>query len=100
MNVTAAVGAASLLTALATAIFACGAAALGQRTHSPALIEVARRSVIATALFTSAAMATLGLALLRNDFSLAYVAGVSSREMQAPMKWASLYSQQPGSLLY
>jgi cytochrome c-type biogenesis protein CcmF len=100
MNATAAIGAASILTALATALFACGGAALGQRLRHAALIEASRRALIVTALFTTVAICALGVALLRNDFSLAYVAGVSSRAMQTPMKWASLYSQQPGSLLF
>ena len=55
---------------------------------------------MATALFTTAAVLTLGVGLLRDDFSMAYVASVSSREMQTVMKWASFYSKQPGSLLF
>ena len=43
---------------------------------------------------------TLAYALLTNDFSIAHVASVSSRNMQVAMKWASLYSGQPGSLLF
>ncbi len=100
MNPLATIGAASLLTALATALFATFAAPIAHLTRRPVLGLAARRALIVTALFTTAGIATLGIALLRNDFSLAYVAGVSSRGMQAPMKWASLYSQQPGSLLY
>lgn len=100
MNIGATVGAASLLTALATALFAFGAASYGQWAHRPAYISAARRSLIATALFTTLAAATLGVGLLRDDFSMAYVASVSSREMQTVMKWASFYSKQPGSLLF
>jgi cytochrome c-type biogenesis protein CcmF len=100
MNTTAALGAAALLTALATALFACGGAAAGHCLRQQAIVDAARRALIVTALFTSIALGTLGVALLRNDFSLEYVAGVSSRAMQTPMKWASLYSQQPGSLLF
>jgi cytochrome c-type biogenesis protein CcmF len=55
---------------------------------------------MATGLFTSVAFVTLLVALLRNDFSLAYVASVSSREMETPMKWAALWSSQKGSMLY
>jgi cytochrome c-type biogenesis protein CcmF len=100
VNATAALGAAALLTALTSALFACGGAAVGHRLRQQAIVDASRRALMVAALFTSIAIGTLGIALLRNDFSLAYVAGVSSRAMQTPMKWASLYSQQPGSLLF
>ena len=100
MNFAAAIGAASLLTALATAVFACVGATVGLRARRPMLVRASRRALLVTALLTSVAMATLGTALLRNDFSLAYVAGVSSRAMEPYMKWASIYSQQAGSLLF
>jgi len=100
VNPGATVGAASILTALATALFACGAACLGLWLHQPRLVAAARRALMATALFTTAAAVTLGVGLLRDDFSMAYVASVSSREMQTVMKWASFYSKQPGSLLF
>jgi cytochrome c-type biogenesis protein CcmF len=100
MNVLAWLGAAALITALATAIFTTGAAIVGLRTNRPRLIAASRRSLMATGLFTSVAFVTLLVALLRNDFSLAYVASVSSREMETPMKWAALWSSQKGSMLY
>ena len=100
MNVGATLGAASLLTALATALFAIGAAAVGGCTRRPQLTSAGRRAVIVAAFFVTAASITLGVGLLRNDFSMSYVAAVSSREMETPMKWASFYSKQPGSLLY
>lgn len=100
MNPGATIGAASILTALATALFACGAASLGLWLGQPRLVAAGRRALIVTALFTTAAAVTLGVGLLRDDFSMAYVASVSSREMQTVMKWASFYSKQPGSLLF
>jgi len=100
MNLLASVGAASLITALATAIFTSGAAVAGLRTRRPRLVQASRRALMATALFTSLAFGTLIVALLRDDFSLAYVASVSSRDMETPMKWAALWSSQAGSLLY
>lgn len=100
MNVLASIGAASLLTALATAIFTTGASIVGLRMGRPNLIRASRRGLMATAFFTSLAFGTLIVALLRDDFSLAYVASVSSREMETPMKWAALWSSQAGSMLY
>ena len=100
MNLTAAIGASALLTALAAALFAVAAAVLGQRLRRPALLFGARRAIVVTAGFTTLAIGTLAYALLNDDFTLAHVAAVSSRDMLPHMKWASLYSGQPGSLLF
>ncbi len=100
MNVLATLGAASLLTALATALFATGGSVVGHRRGSPALMRAARRAIRVTALLTTVATATLATALLRDDFSLAYVASVSSLDMLPPMKWAAFYSSQAGSMLF
>ena len=100
MNVVATVGASALLTALGAALFAAGASIVGHRFRRRALLLAGRRAILAVALLTTTAVATLGYALLANDFSIAHVASVSSSEMQTAMKWAALYSGQPGSLLF
>ena len=100
MNVFASIGAASLLTALATAVFATGASIVGHRISSAALTTAGRRGIVVVAVFTTLATATLATALLRDDFSLAYVASVSSTDMLVHMKWAALYSSQAGSMLF
>ena len=100
MNVVATVGASALLTALGASLFAAGASIAGHRLRHGALVLAGRRAILAVALLTTTAVVTLGYALLANDFSIAHVASVSSSEMQTGMKWASLYSGQPGSLLF
>jgi len=100
VNVAATVGASALLTALGAALFAAGASVAGHRLRHRALLLAGRRAILAVALLTTTAVLTLGYALLANDFSIAHVASVSSREMQTAMRWASLYSGQPGSLLF
>ena len=100
MNVLATAGAAALLTALACSIFAAGAAIVGQRRGSVALLQAARRAIVVVAGFTSLAIVTLAYALLTDDFSLAYVVSVSSTDMLTHMKLAALYSSQAGSLLF
>ncbi len=100
MNLLATVGAASLLTALATSMLAVGASAYGHRRRNALLLRAGRRAIVVTALFTTAATATLATALLTDDFSLAYVASVSSSDMEPLMKWAALYGSQAGSLLF
>ncbi|MEI7926801.1 MAG: cytochrome c biogenesis protein CcsA, partial [Chloroflexota bacterium] len=100
MNLVATLGASALLTALAASIVATVTAAAGHRLRNRALLLASRRSIHAAALLTSGAVVALAYALLTNDFSIAHVASVSSRNMQVAMKWASLYSGQPGSLLF
>src|SRR5688572_6129253 len=100
MNVVATVGAAALLTALGSSVFAAAGAVAGHVLRRPELVTAARRAIVVTAAFTTLAIATLAYALLTDDFSLAYVASVSSTDMLAHMKWASLYSSQDGSLLF
>ena len=100
MNVIATLGASALLTALAAAVVATVAATVGHRLGSRALLLASRRAIFAAAFLVTVAVATLALALVSNDFSIAHVAAVSSRNMQVAMKWASLYSGQPGSLLF
>jgi cytochrome c-type biogenesis protein CcmF len=100
MNVTATVGASALLTALAAALFAVAASVLGHHLRRPALLLAARRAILVVAALATLAIGTLAYALLRDDFSIAHVVSVSSRDMLPHMKWAALYSGQPGSLLF
>lgn len=100
MNVVATVGAAAVLTALGSSAFAAGGAAAGHALHRRELVTAARRAIVVAAAFTTLAIATLAYALLTDDFSLAYVASVSSSDMLTHMKWAALYSSQDGSLLF
>ncbi|MDA0302098.1 MAG: cytochrome c biogenesis protein CcsA, partial [Chloroflexi bacterium] len=100
MNVVATLGASALLTAFAASIVATVAATAGHRLGSRPLLLASRRAIYAAAFLITVAIATLAYALLSNDFSIAHVASVSSRNMQVTMKWASLYSGQAGSLLF
>lgn len=100
MNVTATLGASALLTALASSVFATLAAIYGHRLGHAWALMAARRAIIATGALMTFALLVLAYALLANDFSIAHVASVSSSNMQPWMKWASIYSGQPGSLLF
>ena len=100
MNVTATLGASALLTALASSLFAAVAAVYGHRARQAWAVMASRRAIIATGALMTLALLTLAYALLRNDFSIEHVASVSSSNMQWWMKWASIYSGQPGSLLF
>lgn len=100
MNLTATVGSAVVLTALACSAFAIGGALAAGPLRRPELAEAARRALVVAAALVTIAVGALLLALLRNDFSLDYVARVSSRDLATPLKVAAFYSSQAGSLLY
>ena len=100
MNVIATLGSSALLTALAASVFAIAAALLGHLGDRPRAVVAAGRAITAVGGLLTAAVLLLAYALLTNDFSISHVAQVSSRGMQPWMKWASIYSGQPGSLLY
>ena len=99
MNLAGALGASALVAALAAALFALGASTWGVRRRHPGAVASGRRALYAAAALLTLAMATLAASLLRDDFSLVYVASVSSRDMETAFKWAALWSGQPGSLL-
>jgi cytochrome c-type biogenesis protein CcmF len=71
-------------------------AALRGRRH---LLDSATNAIVAAFVGTALAAATLMFAFVRNDFSLSYVAGHSSRELPLGYKLAALWSGQEGSLL-
>jgi len=100
VNLVATLGAAALLTALAAAALAVVASVVGLRRHDRAAVAVARRAIYAVAALNTAAFLLLAYALFTDDFSIAHVAGVSSSNMRTVMKFASLWSGQPGSLLF
>ena len=99
MNLLATAGAAALMTALGASLFATAASAAALRLGRRDLADAGRRAITAAAAFVTLAIVVLAFALLTDDFSLAYVASVSSRDMLPHMKWAALYSSQAGSLL-
>ena len=100
MSLTATVGAAALLTSLAAASAAIVASIYGLRFNDRAAIAAGRRAIYAVAALNTLAIVLLAYALMTDDFSIAHVASVSSSNMRSMMKWASLWSGQPGSLLF
>jgi len=100
MNIIATLGSSFLITALSCTIFSLAASLIYFRTHTNALLSLARHSIIATAMLISFSLLVMAYALLTNDFSIVHVASVSSKNMEPWMKWASIYSGQSGSLLF
>jgi cytochrome c-type biogenesis protein CcmF len=98
--VTSSLGYASLILALPFALYALFAAVLARKLAWPALMESARRSVMALSAFMVAASAALLYAFATDDFSVRFVAEHSSRATPFLLKLAAFYSGQEGSLLY
>ncbi|MQC17219.1 MAG: heme lyase CcmF/NrfE family subunit [Chloroflexi bacterium] len=100
MNVVATLGASALTTALAAAAVAVIASVYGHRTANRTAVAMGRRAIYAVAALTTFAIGLLSYALIVDDFAIAHVASVSSSNMRLHMKSASLWSGQPGSLLF
>ncbi|MGH9268665.1 MAG: cytochrome c biogenesis protein CcsA, partial [Acidimicrobiales bacterium] len=61
---------------------------------------LSRVAVTGLAIGTSVAVAALSWALVTSDFTLAYVAGYTSREASWPYRLAALWAGMEGSLLF
>ena len=100
MNLIATLGASSLVAAFSCSIFSFAASLIYFRTHTNTLLSLGRYSIIASAMLISFSLLVMAYALLSNDFSIAHVASVSSKNIEPWMKCASIYSGQSGSLLF
>ncbi len=94
------IGYASILIALLAAVFAAGGSVYGLRSGDHAWVVSARNALIATFLMTTIACGLLVYALWTDDFSIAYVASVTSIETPKYLKVTALWGSQAGSLLF
>ncbi len=94
------IGFASLFIAFLASLYAIAAAWYGARQGEQAWVESARNGVRLTLPLVALACVLLVVALLRNDFSIAYVASVTSRDTPLHLKVTSLWGGQEGSLLF
>jgi cytochrome c-type biogenesis protein CcmF len=91
-------GAACLVAAFAVALYAVGAALAGTRGDRR-YTDSARRAVYALAGLLTVAVVMLEVSFLRDDFSVALVAGHSSTTTPTGYKLTAMWSSQAGSLL-
>src|SRR5215210_4357749 len=91
-------GAASIVCAFLTAIYAVGAALAG-RNGDRRWTDSARRAVFAMAALMTVAVICLEVSFLRDDFSVALVADHSSTTTPTGYKMTAMWSSQAGSLL-
>ena len=88
-----------LLFALAVSGFGLIAAAVGAKTDRPALVESARRCAFGLFATMAAAVITMLVALLTNDFAIRYVAENSATQTPTFFKALALWGADDGSLL-
>jgi cytochrome c-type biogenesis protein CcmF len=93
------VGRLALGFALAVALYGVTASVLAHRRRDAVLLESARTTAYSLVGLVGVAFATLVVAIVGNDFSLAYVAENSSRETPTFFKVLAVWSADDGSLL-
>jgi cytochrome c-type biogenesis protein CcmF len=93
-------GSFSLLLALIAAVYAIVAGFIAIRTRNPLLTKSARHAGIAVFLLVTLAVACVEYLFFTNNFSMAYVAEHSNRDLPAFYKFAALWAGQEGSLLF
>jgi cytochrome c-type biogenesis protein CcmF len=93
------VGAACLVVALVTAVYAAGASLYGVRSGRREFVTSGRRAIYCMAALLVGATVILQSAFLRSDFSYALVAEASSTDTPTFYKVTAMWSTQDGSLL-
>jgi cytochrome c-type biogenesis protein CcmF len=96
---TATVGSYALGLGLLSAIAAAMAAVVSAGQDRPGLLRASRGLLGVFAACVSVAMATLWVALVNSDFSVAYVVSYTERALPVGYKLAALWAGQEGSLL-
>src|SRR5439155_4112459 len=92
-------GRAALVVSLGLAAYALVGGAIAARTRRRRLAESAQNALLAAFGSTAVAAAVLAVALLRHDFSFAYVADHTSRELPQIYALSAFWGGQQGSLL-
>jgi cytochrome c-type biogenesis protein CcmF len=90
----------SLFLSFCLAVYASLAGAVGEKTNRWALVESARNAVLVTFPLLTLSVLVLLYSLVKLDFSLAYVADVSSRAMSPFLRLTALWGGQSGSILF
>src|SRR5947209_6932157 len=94
------VGRILLYAAIATSVWGAAASLLGKHRADARLAVSGRRGLYATSGLLVAATLWLVAALLRHDFSILYVAQVTSRSTPFPYPLTALWAGMAGSLLF
>ena len=93
-------GSFALILAFVCAIYAIGAGIAAILTRRPLLIKSARNAGMAVCALIALASASLVYLFFTDNYSIAYVASHSNRDLPAFYKVAAFWSGQEGSLLF
>jgi len=94
------IGYIALFLALVTSLYSAIAYIFGVRRRHPALIESARRGLLATCGLVTVSVAVLLYALLTHNFLIEYVASYTSRDTSLAYLISALWAGNDGSLLF
>src|SRR5437588_5019738 len=94
------VGQFALALAFAVTAYSIIASLVGIRLKNDKLIDSGKRAAVGTFLCVTLAIGALGYLFVQSDFSVAYVAGHSNRDLPIYFKIASIWGGQEGSLLF
>src|SRR5579871_7046006 len=94
------VGALAILLAFCISIYAIAASLIGRAKRRPFLIISGERAVYAVWFLVCSATGILVYNFMTSNFSYAYVASHSNRDMEPLYKLAALWGGQEGSLLF
>src|SRR6266536_4935772 len=93
------IGTFALVLALLVAVYGAAVSFVGARSRNALMVESARTSAFSLVALVLVANVTMLAAILANDFSVRYVAEISSRETPTFFKVLALWSADDGSLL-
>lgn len=96
----ASIGFGSLFIALIVSLYGIGAAVTGTRTGREDWIESARQALLLVFPLLTISVFGLALLLVTDQYQVAYVAEVSSRQMPLYLKLTAIWGGQAGSLLF
>jgi cytochrome c-type biogenesis protein CcmF len=90
----------ALAVALITEVYSVAALVIGARLRNNRLVVSGQNAAVAVFVLITAAIAALAWMFVTDDFSVAYVASHSSRDLPLYFKISSIWGGQEGSLLF
>ncbi len=94
------IGLFALAFAFASSLYAIGASVFGEWRHSEKIVLTGRNAALLTFMLLLLAIIALQIAILSEDYQIAYVWSVSSPQMPTFFRWTALWGSQAGSLLF
>ena len=94
------IGLFALAFSFVSALYSIGASVLGEWRHSEKVVLTGRNAALLTFMLLTLAALSLQIAIVTEEYQIAYVWSVSSPQMPAFFRWTALWGSQSGSLLF